>query len=186
MKDVSIAILCGGKSRRFGKDKSLHRIGGKPLYQHVYDALLPLTDDIFVQCGSKDARLYGVERNNDDYLDLGPISGIYSALKHGKHQRVAVVACDMPNISAGLIELLLSYEADIVVPVWESGYTEPLCAVYDKRLVPLLEYQILTNDLKISSLFDVCDVKKVEIEPLIAEGLIDSSVFKNINYQDDV
>ena len=184
--DLSIAILCGGKSRRFGADKSLHTIDGKQLYRHVYDALSPLTDDIFVQCGSKDARLYGVERNNDDYLDLGPISGIYSALKHGRHQRVAMVACDMPNISAKLIAHLYSHEADIVVPVWRSGYTEPLCALYDKRLIPLLEYQILNNDLRISSLYGACDVKKVEIEPLIEQGLIDSSVFKNINYQDDV
>jgi molybdopterin-guanine dinucleotide biosynthesis protein A len=185
--DISIAILCGGKSRRFGKDKSLFRIDGKPLYQHVYDALSHLTDDIFVQCGSKDARLYGVKRNNDDYLDLGPISGIYSALKHGKHQRVAMVACDMPNMSAALIAHLIKYDADIVVPIWGStGHMEPLCAIYNKRIVPLLEYHILSNDLRISSLYDACDVKKVEIEPLIEQGLIDKSVFKNINYLDDV
>ena len=187
MTNLSIAILCGGKSRRFGVDKSVHPLDGKELYRHAYDALAPLTDDIFVQCGSKDASLYGVQRHNDDYLDLGPLSGIYSALRHARYPRVAVVACDMPNVTAALVRHLARYATpDIVVPEWASGHTEPLCAIYKKSLASLMEYQILSDDLRISSLFAKVDVKKIRIEPLIASGLIDATVFKNINYQDDV
>ncbi|MBN1786403.1 MAG: molybdenum cofactor guanylyltransferase [Candidatus Methanofastidiosa archaeon] len=184
--DISIAILCGGRSRRFGTDKTLFEYKGKPLYRHLYDKLSKLSDDIFIQCGKKDSSLYGVKCHNDDYLDLGPIGGIYSALKSSRHNRTFVVGCDMPNIEASFVELLSSYDADIVVPVWENGYYEPLSAVYSKKIVPYLEYNIVTGNLKISQIFEENDVKKISIESLISQGLIDKFTFKNVNRPDDI
>lgn len=31
-------ILAGGASTRFGSNKALHKIDGKPFYEHVYEA----------------------------------------------------------------------------------------------------------------------------------------------------
>ncbi|HOP08887.1 MAG TPA: molybdenum cofactor guanylyltransferase [Candidatus Methanofastidiosa archaeon] len=179
--DISIAILCGGMSRRFGKDKTLFKYMGRPLYLQIYEKLSPLTDDIFLQCGKKDKKIYSVRSFNDDYLDLGPLGGIYSALKNSKYPRTFIVGCDMPNISTQLVKQLARYKGDIVVPVWDSGHCEPLSAIYSKKLVPILEYNILTDKLKMSKLFEENDTKKVKIESLIKQGLIDKDQFKNVN-----
>jgi len=184
--NISIAILCGGMSKRFGMDKTLFRYRGKPLYLQIYNRLSPLTDDIFLQCGKKDKKIYDVMSHNDDYLDLGPLGGIYSALKNSKHSRTFICGCDMPNISPELIVHLASYKGDIVVPVWKSGYYEPLSAIYSKKLVPALEYNIITDRLKMSKVFEENETRKVNIESLIEQGLIDDSQFKNVNRPDDV
>ncbi len=183
---LSIAILCGGYSRRFGKDKSFHMYKGIPLYRHAYDKLLPMTDDIFIQCGKKDAASYSEHSNNDDYLDLGPIGGIYSALKHAKYKRMFIVGCDMPNITRVFVSYLDKMKNDIVVPSWRNGNLEPLCAIYSKKVISLLEYNILNENFKISSIYDHFDVKKVGIESLIEQGFIKASMFKNINRPTDL
>ena len=36
---ISSFILSGGKSKRFGQDKSLFKFNGKPLIEHVFDVL---------------------------------------------------------------------------------------------------------------------------------------------------
>jgi molybdopterin-guanine dinucleotide biosynthesis protein A len=186
MEQVSISILCGGQARRFGMDKSFFNYRGKPLYRYAYDELSPLTDDIFLQCGKKDTHIYEVCSYNDHYLDLGPIGGIYSALRYARYPRVFVIACDMPHITRRFVTTLLEYHGDIVVPGWDNGYVEPLCAVYSRKLAPLIEYKMLQGDYKIATLFDEVDVKHVAIEPLMAKGIIPEEMFKNINYPDDV
>lgn len=186
MIKLSIAILCGGKSSRFGKDKSLFEYGGKKLYRYAYDTLSPLTDDIFVQCGKKSESLYDVATNNDDYLDMGPIGGIYSALKRAKYDRTLVVGCDMPYITERFARYLASSKGDIIVPKWNNGYYEPLCAIYSSALKPVLEYNIVSGDLRISSLFSKIKLKEIKIESLIEQGIINDSMFKNINRPQDV
>jgi len=178
---ISIAILCGGMSKRFGTDKTLFNYRGNPLYMHIFNKLSPLTDDIFLQCGKKDKRIYNVKSYNDDYLDLGPLGGIYSALKNSKYPRTFMVGCDMPNVSTKLVEHLARFKEDIVVPVWKSGHYEPLSALYSKKLVPILEYNIISDKLKMSKVFEENETKKVEIEPLIEQGLIGVDQFKNVN-----
>jgi len=184
--DISIAILCGGRSRRFGRDKTLYNYHGRPLYMHIYEILSPLTDDIFMQCGKKDTATYRTKSYNDDYLDIGPLGGIYSAIKNSRHSRTLIVGCDMPNINDKLVMHMAKFDADIVVPIWKNGYYEPLCAIYSKKVFPSLEYRILTGDLKISSLFDEFKIKKIKIESLIEQGIISPDLFKNINRIDDI
>lgn len=186
MDQISIAILCGGRARRFGRDKSFFNYHGKPLYRYAYDELAPLSDDIFLQCGKKDTHTYEVYSHNDDYLDIGPLGGIYSALRHARYPRVFMIACDMPCITKRFVTTLLEERGDIVIPVWENGYFEPLCAVYARTLAPLIEYKMLQGDYKIASLFDDVDVKKVKIEPLMERGVIPTGMFKNINYPSDL
>ncbi|MBK7285215.1 MAG: NTP transferase domain-containing protein [Sphingomonadales bacterium] len=43
------AIIAGGKSRRFGSDKTVAELRGKPLIQHVIDGLSPQCDDLVIR-----------------------------------------------------------------------------------------------------------------------------------------
>lgn len=79
---------CWGKSRRFGEDKLLFEINGKPLILHTIDRLekCNLIKRVVIVASShneKVMREFGYEVIVDE-LEIGPISGLYSALSLGK------------------------------------------------------------------------------------------------------
>ena len=90
------AIIAGGGSRRFGSDKALALLDGRPLLAHVVEALRSETDDLVI-CGRN------VEGHIclDDYPapGLGPLGGIAAALRHASergYDAVLTSACDTP------------------------------------------------------------------------------------------
>ena len=46
--NISGFIIAGGKSRRFGEDKSGYIYEGKPLIKHVYDIFSEVLDEIYI------------------------------------------------------------------------------------------------------------------------------------------
>jgi molybdenum cofactor guanylyltransferase len=68
--------------------------------------------------------------------DAGPLGGVYTALTDSQADWNLIVACDMPDVTAGLFEELFraaeGSAADCVVP-GKSGQLHPLCAVYHRR-----------------------------------------------------
>ncbi len=121
------AVLAGGESRRFGSDKALALLGGKPLIEHAIEALAARTETVIV-CG----------RDHGDWVPdrpapgLGPLGGICAAL-HAAAERgcdaVLTVPCDVPALPADLAERLAGggfVEAMPVIGVWPSALTESL------------------------------------------------------------
>jgi molybdopterin-guanine dinucleotide biosynthesis protein A len=193
---ISIAILCGGKSKRFGTDcKILHKISDKFMFQIIHDNFQNFTNDIFLQLSTEIKSL--LDQNIDSnklgeyrlYLDLienkGPLAGIYSALVNAKNSSVFVVAADLPfTDSSILIELLKYDDHQLVIPQWSSGYYEPLCAVYSVDLLSLIKNHIEQDKLSIHELFEnnsEINVKYINIDELIETGVISQDCFKNIN-----
>ncbi len=185
--DISVAILCGGKSKRFGSDKALHEFGGKPMYRHIWDKLSSVTDDIFLQVAKRNNALSDT-MNEDLYPERGPLGGIASALLHAKHDRVFVVACDMPFLDVRIIDHLISVgEADIVVPKWRDGKTEPICALYGKSVAPTAILLSKEGPVRISKLFSQeLSVRFIRIETLIEQGKLNSDCFINVNVPEDL
>ena len=201
---ISIALLCGGNSKRFGSDKTFHMIGNKTILETVYQKFKTQSDDVFLQCSNNNHNKNNnpiklvnenVETYNDLLIDKGPLGGIYSALKHAKHHGVFIVASDLPCIDKNILTELLAFQSyTLVVPKWDNGFVEPLCALYSKELLPLIENQIINNDLKINNLFKLVEgnsnpdlkIKYVNINECIQTGKIDSQCFKNINSLEDL
>jgi molybdopterin-guanine dinucleotide biosynthesis protein A len=80
--DVAGAILVGGRSQRFGKDKVLLPFQGKPLIAHLCGILEPLVREILI-VGHPRPEFEALNlRVVEDLLpDAGPLGGIYTALK---------------------------------------------------------------------------------------------------------
>jgi len=100
------AILAGGRSSRFGSDKALAVIGGKPLIAHVAEALSGQCDQLVV-CGRDWPGLARV----DDWPqpDLGPLGGLCGALRHADangFDAVLSAGCDVLPVPANLAALL--------------------------------------------------------------------------------
>lgn len=100
---MSVVILCGGQSKRFGSEKGLATFHGEPLVERLLVRFGAISDDIFLST-NQPAR-YGylnVAMVADLHPGCGPLSGLEAALQHARHDLLAAVACDMPFASPAL------------------------------------------------------------------------------------
>ena len=137
LQNLTLAVQAGGFSKRMGKDKALLPFNKMTMIEHVIQRGRSLTDDILVTTNKlEEYQFLGVPLFSDQ-LDLnGSLVGIHTALNAAKRSVVAVIACDMPFFSPGLLayqaQMLIENNVDVVVPRWQN-YLEPLHAVYRKE-----------------------------------------------------
>ena len=96
------AILAGGASRRFGSDKALADIGGRPMIEHVIDGLRSQVDDLVI-CGRPWRDLPMLADRPEPCL--GPLGGLNAALTHAQDAGYDGVLCmpvDVLPIPTGL------------------------------------------------------------------------------------
>lgn len=137
--DKSAVILAGGFSNRFGQDKGLMLLAGKPLIKHVLNVLHGIVDETIIVASSKvqaekfakvtgsDVRIV-IDANDMQCPLIGALTGFEKAT--GKYS--LLLPCDTPLISRDILLLLLELRTNknAVVPRWPNGYIEPLQAVY--------------------------------------------------------
>src|SRR5690606_4825947 len=131
----SAAILAGGRARRLGgRDKRALDIGGLRLVDRQLGVLGTLTTRIVCVGGPPGPASAGLPCVPDLMPGLGALGGLYTALATATTDRVLVLACDLPFVTAPFLAFLLDADpqADAVVPVPASG-PQPLCAVYRAR-----------------------------------------------------
>ncbi len=187
-------ILAGGKSSRFGWSKALETIGGKSLIQWVVDRLAKISTEIIMvtaqgDCFASLAMTYPslrIKMVSDIYSGKGPLGGIYAGLAALADSRAVVVGCDMPFLSAALLDYMtrLSPMVDVVIPR-VGKWVEPLCAVYSKNCLVPIQRLLERNELRISELFNMAKVKYVE-EHEINKFDPEHLSFFNINTQADL
>jgi len=138
----SVIILAGGSSTRFGQDKGLLQLAGKPLIKHVLDKALDMADETIVVVSSKTqteeyAKLLGNTAKViiDADMPEGPLRGAVAGFNwaHGKYS--LLLPCDTPFVSNQILQLLLDLciNKNAVVPRWPNGFIEPLQAAYHTK-----------------------------------------------------
>lgn len=127
------AILVGGRSRRMGRDKATIEVRGEPLWRRqvrlagetgARRVFLSVRADQTLDIG-------GLDRVADELPDLGPLSGIASALASCRTSHLLILAVDMPSMTRdALCEMLSRCEPGFgVIPHTPAG-AQPLAAVY--------------------------------------------------------
>ena len=104
------AVLCGGRSSRFGSDKALADADGVPVGARVIAALRGGGADPVVAIGGT----AGPELNIPTIADLrpgGPLPGLATALLWAKSGLVVVAPCDLVLLTADNISALLGVAA---------------------------------------------------------------------------
>ena len=136
---VSAAILAGGRARRLGgADKASLPIGDARIIDRQLAALSAVADDIRIVANDRDRYAgLGLRVIPDAVTERGPLGGLYTALLDASHDRMLVLACDLPFVTAALLQRLVAesgtgQEIDAVVPRSARGL-EPLCALYCRR-----------------------------------------------------
>lgn len=129
---LSVAIIAGGKSSRFGSSKALAEFRGRRLIDHAVSLAQQLSDKMFVCCGPSRLPLENsIMQLPDVYRDCGPIGGLHVALESCKTDWLAIMPCDMPLLSAGVYRKLLENckEKHPVVAISQTGM-QPLVSIW--------------------------------------------------------
>ncbi len=103
---------------------------------------------------------------DDEPAAKGPLAGILAAMRFRTDRAWLVAACDMPQISAEAVGWLLEQRRDgtwAVLPRGESTRVEPLLAVYEPGIRPLLEERAASGWWGFQPLSDLDEVVCPEI-----------------------
>ena len=185
---ASAAILVGGRASRFGGcDKSTIHIGGRSILERQLAELSQVTDDLLlVGVNSQSERPSGVRQIPDRVAGCGPLGGLDAALAAARGSALALVACDLPFVTAALLNhlLALTAEADAVIPRTERGY-HPLCAAYTRGCQAIVARRLEARQLQMTGLMEDIRVRVVTEEELDAFGRRDR-LLANVNTQADL
>ena len=184
---LSGAILAGGKSTRMGSNKALMRLNGEPMIARVARVLSScraIDEVMLITSAPADYVFLNLPAHGDFYFGKGPLAGIHSALRHARHARVLMVACDLPFITAALLDYLCAESAAHEITALESEKgVEPLCAVYAKSCTAAIERQLLEGRLKVAEIFDKVNTRIMKLEPSLPGYR--PHLFTNVNTPED-
>ena len=87
--NILAVVLAGGKSQRFGKDKSQVKLGNKILIDYVLTEIVDLYKDILIVTNEPIKFLDSnkISTTNDIKKGLGPLGGVLSAMKWVKDNK---------------------------------------------------------------------------------------------------
>ncbi|HXI43255.1 MAG TPA: molybdenum cofactor guanylyltransferase [Bryobacteraceae bacterium] len=170
-------VLAGGRSSRMGQDKALLMFKGRPLVEHVAGEVRQAAGNVTLVGNPSRYTYLGYPVIEDILPACGPLSGIHATLTHSTAEWNLVVACDMPEVTAGFLMMLLDRaaagSADAVLPAGPSGLSEPLCAVYHRRSLEAITGALASGVRKVTDALRGLDIDVWRVP--------DSRYFHNLN-----
>ncbi len=197
----SCIILCGGQSRRMGRDKGSMIIQDKPMIKHILSTLnhqinevvIVLNDqtriDKYSEFINPKEYTYTITFAEDKIKNKGPMPGIMTGLSYITGNYALILPCDSPYVSKKYLNAIFSqldenYQA--IVPYHDSEdklkTSEPLHSIYSKDIIPVIDNLVNQDVLHIKGLIEKIDAKFV----LIDNKKIEKKEFRNLNRPEDV
>ncbi len=177
MTEITLAILAGGGSRRFGAPKQRARWAGRWLLQELVERWRPSVARIFLAGPpaqlEEDAATLGVDMAADSWPHTGPLAGIHAALTASRSDCVIFRPCDMPRAPVAAIaafSALLS-DADDGVMLQLNGIPVPVCALYRPRLAQTIADAVAAGHRKITRALEPSQLSLCDEAALRAAGL---------------
>jgi len=193
---TSAVILAGGFSKRFGRDKGLVELAGRPLILHVFDTISGVVDETVVVVRSK-GQIDPIEcllqsKANivvDESRTQSPLIGASTGFGDVKGKYSLLLPCDTPFVSSRIASLLLDLciNKSAVIPRWPNGYIEPLQAVYHTESA-LAATKTALKEKKLDLQSMIAHLKSVRYVPTLVLERFDSELltFFNINTLEDL
>jgi len=192
----SAVILAGGFSKRFGRDKGLVQLAGKPLVLHVLDTISGVVDETIVVVSSED-QIDAIERLLQDKANIvvdesgtqSPLIGASTGFGNAKGKYSLLLPCDTPFVSSRIASLLLDLciNKSAVIPRWPNGYIEPLQAAYHTKSA-LIATKTALKEKKLDLRSMIAHLKSIRYISTLVLKQFDSELltFFNINTLEDL
>ncbi|TKD70122.1 molybdenum cofactor guanylyltransferase [Pseudalkalibacillus hwajinpoensis] len=168
-------LLAGGESRRFGSPKAFATINGLPFYRIVLNQLLPIVSETAIIAKKDLMDRFTIDEDdrvtlltdNESFVGMGPLAGIYSAMEKTEGDYYVTVACDMPLLTEGLLsmlinEMMLHPDAVAIVPV-KDGRVQPLCAIYHSSCENVIKNHLQAGRKRMIDLLNEIKVHYVSV-----------------------
>lgn len=179
--EISALVLVGGKSRRMnGNNKAFLKFENKSFIEKITDQLTEF-HNIYISVDYKEKyKNLNFILLEDICKDIGPIGGIYSALKAIDEKYIFVTACDMPKITKEFVQFIcnsITEDIQCVVTKDEEGRIYPLGGVYSKDITYIIEDMIKQKDYKLLNL-----IKRVKSKIIsLSDTKFNKNILDNIN-----
>lgn len=183
-QEIIGVVLAGGRATRMGgKDKGLQLLNGKPLWQHVADAL----------AGQVSARVLSANRHIDIYQRSGlsvyqdtladypgPLAGMLSVMQQDGGEWFVFCSCDTPFIPACLVKRMVQQRGDSRV-VWahDGERDHPTIALIHRSLIPALQDYLAAGERRVMVFMRQSGGHSVDFSDL-------KSAFVNVNTLEDL
>ena len=185
------AVLAGGQSRRFGKDKARFKWQGISFVERVCLALERSGLPVCIILKKDQAYYYkdsGRKILPDLYPQQTPLVGLLTALESLPSEWVFVTACDMPAICPrlikGLIHLAQESPAEAIIPVYKSR-PQPLLGLYRRTILEQARNHLRRKELSLQRLLS--SLRRHLVSERLWRSLDPQGTsFLNINYPEDV
>jgi len=133
-------VLAGGRGSRLSRDKGCLLVGGAPIVARVVAAATAVCERVIVVGDAPLPEGLGVTAVADATPGGGPVQALGTGLRALGTPLCVLLAWDMPFVSAELLgHLVANADAFEAVVPRIGGRPQPLCAVYARACLPLIE-----------------------------------------------
>jgi len=186
--NILAVILAGGKSKRFGQEKSQVKLGDKTLLEHSLSKLKSKFDKILIVTNSNTIKDY-ITINDCIEGQLGPLVGVLSAMKWIKKNKfsynwIATFPCDTPFFNISIIEEFFKASKlndNLLYFVKSKEKRHNIFGLWSLKLIEILEKDIIENNYrKVEKWANKIGVKTINVP------YDDIDPFFNINTKEDL
>ena len=193
MKEHNIlgVILAGGKSSRFGSNKSLSKLANNKLIEHVINKIDTFFPEILVV--SNDSSLKIENQKIKIIKDcvkgyLGPLAGILSAMKYAnshenKFKWIITFPCDTPFFEKLIIEKMIENSISAKEKIYlvkDKKQRHNIFGLWSTSLESILEKDLNNNFRKVDLWADKIGCNFIE------KDIQNENEFLNINTREDL
>ena len=192
MKDNNIlgVVLAGGKSQRFGEDKSQVKLGGKLLIDYILSEVIEEFKEILVVSNSsidfrKSEKISVIE---DIKKNLGPLGGVLTAMKWVKdnnkdYKWISTFPADTPFFKHSILQKFLQDiqpEESKLFFIKSNNTRHNIFGLWSIDLMDKLEEDLNKGERKVEVWANSIGVKTINIE------FQNEDPFFNINTKEDL
>jgi len=177
-------LLAGGQSSRMGTCKALLTLQGETMVSRLCRQLESFQERILSANDPALSQGLPLKVVADVYRDCGPLGGLHAVLSATDREAVFCVPCDLPNFTADLPRLMLAAfpaGADAMICRDSQGDFHPLCGIYTRRLLPLVQAQLDAGERRMMAL-----LRQVNCVYFDTTDKLPDDVFFNMNTQADL
>jgi len=193
MKEHNIlgVILAGGKSSRFGSNKSLYNLSNNKLIDHTLHKVKKYFDEILIVSNDKelkieDQKITIIQDCIDGYL--GPLVGVLSAMKYAnlsktKRDWIITFPCDTPFFDEKIIEEMIkktNTPQEKIYFIKDKKQRHNIFGAWSTELEKTLEQDIKNNFRKVDLWADKIGCSFIE------KDIRNENEFLNINTKEDL
>ena len=148
-------VLCGGESKRMGKDKGLLPLNGGTWVEHIEQKLKAQSLSTVISINEKQQQTYSQLFSNEelilDELPMhGPLNGLLTVHQKFPGKNLLLMACDLIDMDENILqELINTYEKNDAeyFAYEENNFFQPMCSIYTAPALASLLVKLKSGSL---------------------------------------